>query len=438
MTLKNSPAELITTIKIKFVALTLLVLFCQKSSAQTCTQESNKVLIQNLVNFLGKPTAGAAKGMASDLCKAFSGQTTSGPHTASCLVSFSDEVLSKFAAAAQTIPEMIPVIKCAASAADLSSAQDLNELQASLLDQYKDDFFKKWDLVKEATAQKPENFALQTPFFSDDLKSSQKIYETRLALIDKAPSKLKSNFKIALALLKEEISILKKRNGEKNDEGEVTFKISRFREHLAKKLKNAFDLAVATVHANELILDEGLNFRAQLKTDNRNWKVCSASTSAALEGSCHVMAVDFEKVSDPCQTYGVFGLLFQAGGTWVVMSGSSSYRLEISDLLTPVALNLNREKALYHGWNLPEGFTPEFLTGDLHTVYARTTIYSEDGKRLGALHLVLRDNGRFQFTELPKDQAGNIRITGREGQQIKSMDGSFVEIYLPKLTCGHL
>ena len=395
-------------------------------SSQVCPKDLLTPTLQNLINFLDNPTAAAAKTVVPSVCKFFSDKAS-----APCNVSFSDELMSKFEEAAQKTSDVVSLIKCVEPATDLSSAGELRELQGRLLDKYKTGFFKPWTAAIGGR-EKIESFVARIPPLPVDGAQKIKILEERLATIEKASRPLKKEFNDANALLKERLAVLKKA-ASKNDDGDINFRTSRLRDLLAKRLtEKTFDQAKTTVSANQIILDEGLNFRARMKTEKNEWSVCSAST-ALREDSCHTAAVSFGKEVESCGTNGIFGLLFQSGRTWVLMAGSSSYRIETEDILTPEKLELVKDNVASHSWNLPLDFFPEFLATDLHNVYARTSIYLEDGKKAGDLHLVLRDNGRFQFVELPP--SGLIAISGKESQQVKALDGSVLELRLSSASC---
>lgn len=343
-----------------------------------------------------------------------------------------------FEVAAFKSPETISSIAVAYHAGE-PGAFELNELQARLLDYYKGVFFSQWTKIPKAqktSAQKLRDFILLTPDIEDDVHAKINVYENRLNLLKSAPkampATLKDEVTPLIEILKDEIATQKKRSAQKTDDGEIGFKKSALRPLLAEKFSKvgSFDGAKATSMANEILLNEGLNFKGYLKGESNNWNICSASTTAS-QGACHSSTVSYARGSDSCGPYGVIGVLFQAENYWFVMAGSSSYRINTTDILNPVGVVLEKEGLPYRRWSLPDGFSPEGISTDLHIFYASTAIRGNDGKKLADLHLQLRDNGRFQFEEQPK---GFTRLTAAGGgvQEITALDGSKLKLRLPQ------
>lgn len=402
------------------------------AAVPACTPDLPGKWAEDLQAFLAKPTAEGAKLWTARLCQT----APDGPHP--CPVTVSEDRADELAAAAEKSPLVVPVIACALPSAEApATAQELNVLQSRLLSLYKAKFFAQWGMIPKSlkiVAQKFDDFASLTPEAQDDFPGRVKILKERIEILAAAPPKLRAEIRPVLDTIREEVSAAEKAG---KSDGEINFKTSNFRKQMAEKTKSMvpFDPVRATTFANEILLNEGLNFKVYLKTSNFTWNVCSASTGVG--DACQSTTVGFPRGHDSCGANGLLGLLFQAdrpggnGRSWFVMSGSSSYRIDIGDLFTPVAVKLAKNGSVMREWDLPNGFVPEAVSADLRSLYSSVTLYNDAGKKLGLLHLIMHDNGRFQFMDISKEKA--TLLTRAPVQDIKAFDGSIVEMQLPRV-----
>ena len=425
MTSKNSQAGPITIIKFLLLLSQIGYAAPKTITPEACNGQFRATLSRNLVDFLKKPTPQEIRNFTIKLCRI----SPEGPTP--CPINIGEERMADFESATEDNASIVPVIACASKvAAGSETEEELKDLQAKLLDKYGEKFFTAW-------AQIPKEVKGIVQTFDDFARrlSNAKIkdYENRISILERAPTKLKKEVSASLVFLREQVSELKKEKPKAESDSDITFKKSNFFQELkAKLIRMVIDDPVrATTLAIQVMQSEGLDYKGYFKTESRSWNVCSTATDSA-EG-CKVSTISVEESHDSCGKFGYFDLILQSGPTWIVTTASSSFRINAPEYLTPVAVLLERSDAVMRFWILPDGFSPKYLSSDLHSLYASTVLKTDDGTKLAEIFLLIQDRGRARITEPPKDVKTLVTITNQSTQKLKDLDGSQLELSLPKV-----
>lgn len=374
-----------------------------------------------------KPTPAKTQSLAIKLCEA----SPEGPHP--CPISIGDDKIAAFEKASKTNVGIVPVVACAQRLAFGPEAEELNELQARLMDDFQNKFLSAWSTIPHSVrgiAQKFDDFALVVKDGTEGDKKT-KIFAKRLALLRTAPASMNKEVDTSLSALQDYLK--NNMSTVTSQEGDLVLKTSHFKDALTGDLIRVKipDPERIVRMANETLKIEGLNYKVRLKGESNEWTLCSM-TAAFKDESCHLTAVNFRRGRDSCGSFAVLGSSLQLGPAWVLATSSSHFKVEATDVFSPSAAVLQKSDTVIRSWNVPEDFFPEYLAGDYQTLLLGTVIKSDAGKRLAALHLEVRDNGRAFFIEAPKNVRDLIKISGRSVQNIKGPDGSSYQFRLPR------
>jgi hypothetical protein len=456
MTSKNSQAEPITITECRslkasgipvsagIVAAALLAAFClpETLSAQSsspkqkkepvnlgCIKPVSAALLSDLNEYLKVPTADKTSDLALRLCNA----APEGKKP--CPVVISEDRVADFVGAAEKNPGIVPVLACSAAMAGGAIAEELNELQAKLLDRHQEKFLRAWLTIPrqvKSVIPKFEDFALLVPDAADAYEKKIKAYEARIRLLKNAPASISNEVAPALKAMEETVSEFRKESQSAAVSDNVMyFGGSRFFKIMSDKVirMKTRDPRRTAVLANETLRSEGLNYKVRLKNSSKKWNVCS--TAATSYDGCKTIEVDFNKGEDSCGAYALLGVHQQASGIWTLTASGSQFRVNAADLVTSDVVSLTKNENVTRSWHLPLGFTPVFLSPDLRTLYLKTDIKSTMGRSMLALYLRVAPYGAVEFVEL-EDTQKMIALTGEATQNIKGLDGTPLKIQFPK------
>ncbi len=394
-------------------------------------------LSHHLTEYLKKTNSDSTKELTVDLCHA----SPNGP--APCPIRMTEDRVVDFQRAASRPGgiTIIPVLACAASMAEGDISEELRELLAKMFDQHRGRFFTEWQKIPpeiKPIAPKFDDFVMLAPQSVDDYHKKIKIFESRLKLLEQAPTNLKLDLEDVIATLKEAV-------GDAHDdmktvlpnEGEITFKTSQFFENLTDKFvrmkteESEQNTERQIILANQTLQEEGLTYKVYLKSKKKDWNICS--TSSRTSSGCKITNVAFREGMNSCGNYALLGVASQSGAMWTLVTSMarSNFRVNAPELFTPTAVLMQKSEAVVKFWNVPEGFTPVFLSADLSDLFLKTTIKTSGGNKLGELTMLVRGLGATQFINL-KDKKNLISIGSKSIQPVKGLDGSELQIHLSK------
>ena len=397
-------------------------------SVSRCNEEFRATLSRQLVDYLKNPNQKDSKKLAVQLCRI----TPAGPTP--CPININEERVADFSRVSQTNPWTVPIVACAAKMAEGEVAQELNELQARALDSYGSGFFVAWQLIPrevKSLAQNFEDFGKISPDPESSVQKKISVFQKRVLILEKAPPNLKKEFAPTLAFLKEQ---LKEYQAEKlsTTAGEFTLKKSLFFEQTKEKLIRITtkDKERAASLAMQVAKTEGLNYKVYFKDQKRTWNLCSTAANSA--DSCKVSEVNLFEGKDHCGKFGIIDVFYQVGAAWIVGTETANFRIDAPQYLTPVSILLQKGEDVMRFWNLPQGFIPKFLSRDLRTVLASTQIKTDSGVFLAELYVSIRQMGSAQIVDPPSDLKTYLPVSRNLQQRFKDVDGSNVELVLPK------
>jgi hypothetical protein len=215
-------------------------------------------------------------------------------------------------------------------------------------------------------------------------------------------------------------------------DSDVVFKKSEFASVLKDKIAHLKkdELAGRIVAlANEVFLKTGLNYKVRLKTENRNWTICSNATNS--KSACKTVNVAISDGTDTCGKFGLIDVLVQLGSTWVVATETTNFRLSAPEYFTPDSVLLTKANVIKRFWPIPQGFKPKYLSADLTDIFASLKLDLKLESKLPELFVRIQENGRVQFVELPKNIKNFIAFGDRPAQKIKDLDGTEAELNSP-------
>ncbi|MDZ4678720.1 MAG: hypothetical protein SGI74_14580 [Oligoflexia bacterium] len=392
-----------------------------------CTKEFSNKLIKDLHEYLVKPNAANTRSMSIRICSA----SHEGENP--CPFNINQDRVAEFETAGNKNPLIVPVLACAVKVADGAIAEELNELQAKLLDKHMHKFFVAWQTIPKeikSKAQTFDDFALIAPDSLDDYRKKIKIYESRIKLFENVPVKLRPEVANALNEMKEIVANARDELPE-SPTGEVLFKASKFRAVFTDKIirLSSGDPKKVAILANQVLQNEGLSYKVYLKGTSNHWSLCSTSSD---KNDCHMADVGFKASTDSCGKFTILGALAQLHGLWILSTSSSQFRVNANSYVSPTAVKLQKSENVIRSWNMPELFYPAYITPDLKTMYFKTIIKSDVGGRLAELHLQVRDYAAVQFVDPSESLNSLIPLTVKTVQSIKSPEGVSYNLHLPK------
>ncbi|MCC6277824.1 MAG: hypothetical protein IT289_07925 [Oligoflexia bacterium] len=399
------------------------------SQKEPCTKSKTGKILMTLRQFAQNPDPKASASLANQLCR------ISPDGHEPCPISLNQDLVIDLKTSGERVPQVIPVMACAAAVAEGAIRQELLEGLAALFDRHQGRFFSTWGTLspwQKNLAPKWEEFLMTTGDFAADDAKKLLVFDKRAQVLQTAPSWANQETKIAFRNLRETADQIRSTQSANALSGDLQLVKSRFFEIVGDKairLSQGDSKRLAQV-AEGVAAEVGLNYKFYLKSSQRDWVLCS--TRPGQQDTCSPRAITFGRAADDCSEFGYGAVLAQSQTSWIFLTNTSPFKVDINDYFIPKGVWLKKSDHVVRKWNTPEGFEARAISEDLSILYMQAPIKSAVGRTLATLTLQISPVGPISFIEKIPDQK-IITLTAPFSQKLKSRDG--VNFNLSKNTC---